>query len=343
MVALVALVIEAVRFGEIRRMTRATVALATLTLLLLVPAFPVAISGTTRVAAVQGNGKAAYFDERKAGDILASQFEATEPLFGTDVDMVVWPEGGSDISPLTNTYAAQVFDYVSEQLDAPLIAGAITQRGDKYFNTSLLWKAGEGAIDYYDKKHPVPFGEYVPDRAFWRPFAPDLIDLIGREYTPGTTDTVFDVNGVIAGIDICFDITDDGVMSESVRDGAQILLAQTNNADFGQTDESVQQLAIARIRALELGRSVVNISTVGTSAIITPDGETMDQLATYTTDTMVADVPLSSTETPASVLALAIALFVSGLGIAGLVVARITAGPGRAQRSTEQKNTPLPR
>ena len=57
----------------------------------------------------------------------------------------------------------------------------------------MLWKAGTGVVDYYDKKHPVPFGEYVPDRPFWRQFAPDLIDLIQREYTPGTTDEVMNL------------------------------------------------------------------------------------------------------------------------------------------------------
>ena len=150
------------------------------------------------------------------------------------------------------------------QLHAPLIAGTITHRGSKYFNTSLLWESGKGVVDHYDKKHPVPFGEYVPDRAFWRMFAPSLIDLIGRDYTPGTTDTVFNVNGVIAGIDICFDITDDTVMRDSINSGAQLLIAQTNNADFGHTDESVQQLEIARIRAY--GSSGAPSSTIQRSA-----------------------------------------------------------------------------
>ena len=63
-----------------------------------------------------------------------------------------------------------------------------------------------------------------------------------------------------------------------VDEGAQLVLAQTNNADFGFTDESVQQLAIARIRAFETARTVVNISTVGTSAIIYPDGSVHHQL-----------------------------------------------------------------
>ena len=53
---------------------------------------------------------------------------------------------------------------------------------------------------------------------------------------------------------------------------------QTNNADFRGTDENLQQLAFARMRAIETGRSVVNISTVGTSQVIRPDGATVDEL-----------------------------------------------------------------
>ena len=342
MVALVALLVEAVRMtrDEVPRivqatptvLTRTVVVIGTLAVVVLVPAFPVVLSGTAAIAAVQGNGKAAYFDSRDQGDLLAAQYTATEPLFDEDLDldMVVWPEGASDINPLESAYGAQVFDYVSERLDAPLIAGAITERDGNIYNSSLLWKQGEGAVDIFDKRHPIPFGEYVPNRDFWEPFAPDLIGLIGREYTPGATDTVFDINGIIAGINICFDISDDAVMTDAIRDGAQVLLAQTNNADFGQTDESVQQLEIARIRALELGRSVVNISTVGTSAMIAPDGSTIDQLDTYVAATMVADVPLSSTITPAAVAGRGIEWFVSGLSLAGLIIGGITVRKRRA-------------
>ena len=80
-----------------------------------------------------------------------------------------------------------MLDALAERVDAPLIVSAVTPRGDEYFNSSMLWMAGEGAVQTYDKRHPVPFGEYVPDRWFFEPFAPDLIGLIQREYTPGTT------------------------------------------------------------------------------------------------------------------------------------------------------------
>jgi len=328
MVYLVATAVAAVRETDVPVLLRLTLVTAMAAVLVALPAFPVATDGSLRVGAVQGNGKTGYFDPAEhVGDNLVAQYEATEPVYAEDVDVVVWPEGGSDLDPLRVPAAAAVFDSVSERADAPFVGWAITRRGDQYFNTSLLWRAGEGAVDHYDKRHPVPFGEFVPDRPFWRQFAPELIDLIQREFTPGTTDAVMDVGSdgrsVLAGFAICFDIVDDALMREGVEEGGQLVIAPTNNADFGQTDESVQQLAIARIRAIELGRSVVNISTVGTSAVILPDGTIADELPRYTAGTMVVDVPLSTTTTPAVVVGRGVEWGVAMIALGALIGAAV--------------------
>ncbi|WBU38546.1 apolipoprotein N-acyltransferase [Homoserinibacter sp. YIM 151385] len=326
LVWLAAVALEAIEEVRVSRLVRATLVAAVATGLVAAPAWPIAIEGGLRVAAVQGNAKAGYFDPpERTGDNLGDQVEASIPVLDDDVDVVIWPEGGSDLDPLRVPAAARVFDEVSRAAGAPLVAGTVTMRGEQYFNTSLVWRDGEGAVDFYDKKHPVPFGEYIPDRAFWRPFAPDLIDLVQREYTPGTTDTVARIGEVLVGLDICFDIVDDRIMRRSVAEGAQVLVAQTNNADFGQTDESRQQLAIARIRAMELGRSLVSVSTVASTAVIRADGSTQAALPDFEPGALVEDVPLSTTTTPAALLGgqLEWLLALGGLGalaVAGVVL-----------------------
>lgn len=320
---------------------RTSMVVAAITTMLAVPAFPIVESGTTRLAAVQGASDAGLFAQNEIGQILNDHASATLPLVGQPVDFVVWPENASDIDPTRSTDAARVADYISSAMDAPLITGTITLQDGTYYNSSLLWRPGEGAVDIYDKVHPVPFAEYMPDRAFWRPFAPDLIDLIGRDYGIGTRDNVFDIEGIIAGIAICFDIADDQLVHEMIDDGAEIILAQTNNADFGYTDESVQQLAIARLRAIETGRTVVNISTVGTSAIITPDGATLDQLPVWTPGSMIQTVPLSSTITPAMTLGRGLEWLVSGLGMAGLILC--LRGRASVNAQSAKKKVPKPR
>ena len=138
---------------------------------------------------------------------------------------------------------------------------------------------------------------------------------------------------VLAGIAICFDIVDDELLRQMTREGAQVVFAQTNNADFGFTDESVQQLAIARIRAMETGRSVVNISTVGTSAIIYPDGSEYDRLPWYTPGVMIDDVPLGTTMTPAVVGGRQIEWLVSFGALIVLVLAGVEVRRSRRRSS----------
>lgn len=320
MVLLVALLVDALRLTRLPPLRRASVPAIVAMVLVVVPAWPVQTVGTIRIAAVQGNGPAGYFDDRGSGDLLSAQYDATIPVLGEDLDVVLWPEGSTDRSPLKDDYTAAVFDRISEEADAPLVGWAITERGGLTYNTQILWSAGRGPVDYYDKKHPVPFGEYVPDRAFWRPFAPDLIDLVQRDYTPGTTDPIFDIEGVPVGLNICFDIVDDQVLRDSVLQGAQVIFAASNNADFGRTDQSAQQLAIARIRAMELGRTVVNVSTVGLTAIIAPDGRILRQLPSHTPGSIVDDVDLVEAITPATLIGQALEWLLAGLG-AGLLLA----------------------
>jgi apolipoprotein N-acyltransferase len=334
MVWLVAFLVELGRTSTVVAKTRALWAVVAIVATLAAPAWYAPTEGSSRIAAVQGNTDASLFSQRAAGDVLSDQTAETFKIIDKKVDMVVWPENGSDLDPARSTQAARQLDYLSEQMNAPFIVGTITNPSqDTYYNTSLLWETGRGSVDHYDKRHPVPFAEYMPARALFHAIVPDLVDLVTRDYTKGTTDTVFDVNGVIAGISICFDITDDAVARDMIHDGAQVILAQTNNADFGKTDENLQQLAIARLRAVETGRSVVNISTVGTSAIVAPDGSTIASIRPYEAGSMIADVPLATKSTPATLLGGGIELLVSGLGLAGFVLClRSGNGAWRAQR-----------
>lgn len=319
-----AFVIELVRARRYSALARVLVAVAAATVLVAIPSWPAPTEGTMRVGAVQGNSRAGLFDRGEPGSILSDHAAESLKLRGENLDVLVWPENASDLNPERFPRAAATLDYVSEAVEAPIAVGTITLRGDDVYNTSLLWQAYGQVLDYYDKRHPVPFAEYMPMRPLFHAIVPDLVDLVTRDYTKGTTDAIFDIDGVPVGITICFDITDDALAREYISDGAQIIFAQTNNADFGRTDENLQQLSIARIRAMETGRSVVNISTVGTSQIIGPDGSTLAAIPAYEPGSMVADVPLSRVLTPASLLGLGIELSLAGLGLAGLVLAVTT-------------------
>lgn len=321
LVLIVAVTLQVLLSPKALTVTGLAVPVGLIASVLIVPTWSTQQFGGLTIAAVQGNGKAGYFDEREPGDILISQLEASKELVGKNVDLVVWPENGTDLDPTRDTNAAVALNLLSKSLgNVPILTGTITKRDGEYFNSSLLLHDGM-VLDYYDKVHPVPFGEYVPDREFWEPFAPDLIGLIQRDYTPGTRDAVMDINGAIAGISICFDIVDDGLVRDTVDRGAQIIIAQTNNADFGQTDENQQQLAIARMRAIESGRALVNISTVGESEMIGPDGATISSIPSYEPGHLLETMPLMRGTTPAILLGAQIEFLICGFGLGTLVAA----------------------
>ncbi|WP_375080992.1 apolipoprotein N-acyltransferase [Microbacterium sp. CR_7] len=302
MVFLVAVVIEMVRARREMGRVALVVPAALVVVLAFTPLYPTTGTGSMRIAAVQGNGPSGYFDEREPYSLVDAQATATAPLFGEDVDLLVWPEGSLDYDPFQTDALARRMSFVSSRIGAPLLANAATERDGRYFNTSMLWSEDGAAEETHDKRHPVPFGEYVPDRAFFNALAPDLIGLIQREYTPGTNSSVIDVDGVRVGLAICFDVIYDDVVDQGVRDGAEVLVFQTNNADFRGTDENLQQLAFARMRAIETGRSVVNISTVGTSQIIRADGTTVSSLDADEAGAMLENVELRSGLTAGVVL-----------------------------------------
>jgi apolipoprotein N-acyltransferase len=285
--------------------------------LIAIPAFPVTITGEMKVLAVQGNSRAGLFDNAPPGEVLGDHVAGTLPYQGQDIDVVVWPENAADIDPLRSEQSAQILTELSRRLDAPIVTGTITKTSeDEYYNSSIVWTDSWQA--QYDKIRPVPFAEYMPDRAFWRFFQPDLVDLVSRDYSFGTRPNVIEIADVPVGISICFDITDDTQIYQMMDGGAEVIFAQTNNADFGKTSENLQQLEIARLRAIETARSVVNISTVGTSQIISPTGETIESIPAFEPGELLSSVPLSTTVTPAMMVGRIPEFLIAGVAVVGV-------------------------
>ena len=267
---------------------------------------------TGRFLAVQGNVPRAGLNfnaERRA--VLDNHARATRQAAGAVAagarprpDLVVWPENASDIDPLTNADAAAVINGAADAIKAPLILGAVLdQPRPTVSNASLLYLPGRGLAGRYVKQHPVPFAEYIPYRSFFRRFS-DKVDLVGADFTAGRSAGVFRMPArgggtIAAGAIICFEVAYDPLVRDTVDHGANVLLVQTNNATFGLTDESVQQLAISRIRAIEHGRSIVHVSTVGVSAMITPDGTAHQRSTLFTPAVLGADLPLRTDRTVA--------------------------------------------
>ena len=318
----------------------------------LVPRPTGAEEGTKRVAAVQGNVPEAGLEfnaERRA--VLDNHAAATQALAaaveaGTarQPDLVLWPENSSDIDPYENADAQAVIESATAAIGVPVLVGAVLDGPGRFVsNTGIVVTPRDGlngALEddsrHYVKQRPAPFGEYMPYRSFFRMFS-DKVDLVSRDFVHGDHVGLLRMDGVRVGDVICFEVAFDDTVRDSVRAGAQFLVVQTNNATFGYSDEAVQQLAMSRLRAVESGRAVVQISTVGVSAIISPDGTAHDESTLFTQDVLQGDVVLRSTETIATKVGAGPEYVLSGLALLLLLTARRGTRPGRRGRGTRPR------
>ena len=208
--------------------------------------------------------------------------------------MVIWPEDSADIDPSTDPYIYATISDAVAAIDRPVLIGTLLQNPLR--NAGQLWLPGRGPVAIYVKRQLVPFGEYIPFRGLISSFS-SLPSLQPVNFTAGHKAVVFHIGKVRLGDVICYEVGFDNLVSSEVTAGANLLTEQTNDADFeldGQLGETLQQLAMARIRAIEFDRSMVVAGTTGVSAIIAPDGTLISQSRTWQRALLEARVPLLS-------------------------------------------------
>jgi len=325
--------------------TMVTVTLAVLLAVagLLVPLDTQAEAGVLRVGAVQGNvptpGLDAFAQQR---EVLHNHARGTHALLDRvepgELDVVLWPENGTDVDPQVDAAAAAEIDAAARAIDAPMLVGTIEYpAGGGRFNTAVLWEPGRGVVARYSKQHPAPFAEYIPLRNLVRPLS-SAVDLVRNDMIAGTKVGVVPLASkrlgrtVVMGDVICFEVAYDSLVRDAVRAGAEVLVVQTNNASFGYTDESTQQLAMSRLRAIEHGRATVQISTVGVSAIIAPNGGVSHRTELFTSAQLVAALPLRTSMTPATSIGDWLAWVVDGLAL--VIVVSGMVGATRLRRGS---------
>jgi apolipoprotein N-acyltransferase len=213
-------------------------------------------------------------------------------------DLVVWPENSSDEDPAYDPFIyATIYDAVGA-INRPVLVGAVLQYPVR--NAGQLWLPGKGPVAVYIKRKLVPFGEVIPFRSLLAHITNLPSSLQPYNFTPGHKAVVFKIGKIRLGDVICYEVSFDGLVASEVNAGANLLTVQTNDADFeidGQMGETLQQLAMARIRAVEFNRSVVVASTTGVSAIIRPNGSLVVATRTWRRAEIEARVPLRSSMT----------------------------------------------
>ncbi len=288
---------------------------------------PGAGTPTAEVAAVQGNVPHSKTLQKllRETTVTENHAAATEQLAAQvkagsrpAPDVVIWPENSTDIDPGLDPFVYATIAGAVGAVDRPVLVGAVLQ--DPLRNAGELWLPGRGPVAIYVKRQLVPFGEYIPFRGLISSFS-SLPSLQPVNFTAGRRAVVFRIGKIRLGDVICYEVGFDNLVSSEVSAGANLLTEQTNDADFeldGQLGETLQQLAMARIRAVEFDRAMVVAGTTGVSAIIAPDGALIASSRTWQRAILEARVPLLSNATLAQRLGEWPEIVFSALAIAAL-------------------------
>ncbi|MGI8686365.1 MAG: apolipoprotein N-acyltransferase [Acidimicrobiales bacterium] len=227
-------------------------------------------------AVVQGGGRRGFTGAEgdDPADVLARHVAASEDVRGP-VDLVVWPEDVIDVDgPIGDQPEGALLAEVARRAGATLVAGVVEGAGPERFrNAALAWGPDGTVVDRFEKVHRVPFGEYVPGRAFFDRFAdlsPIPRDAIAGQ-GPGILRTPAGDLGVMVSYEVFFADRARG----AARAGGRLLLVPTNAASFSTSQVPSQQLASARLRAIETGRDLVQAAPTGYSAVIDNRGRVL--------------------------------------------------------------------
>jgi apolipoprotein N-acyltransferase len=292
-----------------RRLLMPALALAGSVALALLPAAltldPVSANAKTAVvAAIQGDvprarSLAAELNNVEL-EITLNHVTATDKLAAkvaagqaAKPDLVIWPENSTDIDPMLYPPVYEEITSAAAAIGRPILVGAVLQNPQR--NAGVLWLPGQGPTTIYAKRRLVPFGEYVPFRSLISKIT-SLTQLQPTDFVPGDQTVVFNVGQIKLGDVICYEVGFDDLVRSEVAAGANLLSVQSNDATFERegptTAESGQQLAMARIRAVEFDRTVVVASTTGYSAIVAPNGQLISRSGMWTQAELEARVPL---------------------------------------------------
>ena len=265
---------------------------ALLPLLLLFMPMNIHTVGSIKVLMIQGNVPTLGLDfNSRATRVFYNHIEETKRALekNPDVDLILWPENAVDVDPFTNSKVGEALD----EFDTPLIVGAVIRQFEEIHNVSILWRKDTQEI--YAKQHLTPFAEYIPLRSIADKISPFVANV--QDFSPGSVSKSFRIGKAIIVPVICYELIDDRLL-EFAGENSNLIVVQTNNATFGKSAQSLQQLSITRIRAIEHARNILSVSTTGVSAVIDYQGNIVLQTDMHKAAHIYAQPTLIDTQTP---------------------------------------------
>jgi apolipoprotein N-acyltransferase len=226
----------------------------------------------------------------------AEQYIELSSIVRDPIDVLIWPETALALPVPANVRDMNEAHPSLARVRAPLITGAVTRDGDRVYNSALLFDANRRLAGRVDKQKLLPFAERIP----FGESLPQLYALIpgaGR-FSPGTGAPILVLPHARVATFICYeDMLPDLVRRAAVDGRADVLVSLTNDAWFGKSRAAYTHYAVAKLRAIELRRSLVRATNTGVTAIIDPTGAITTIAPEHHAATAIARVPLMTGQT----------------------------------------------
>ena len=259
-----------------------------------------------RVAAVQANvPQLEKFDSRFTAEVFAKFSRLSEIALRADrpPDLLVWPESSMpDPVRDPNSASNQFVRQFCGSTDAALLLGSLDFENEHDYNAAFLFSEKGERTQEYRKMHLVPFGEYIPLRNSFPPFAAVAGRWVPGDFTPGPGPVVFSLtsDGIQVAPLICFEDTVGDLVRRFAGRGANLLVDITNDAWFLQSVGSQQHLANALFRCVETRRPMVRAANTGVTCFIDAFGRVTQILRDDTGNTFTEGVLTGTVDVPSN-------------------------------------------
>ena len=262
------------------------------------------IGRSLTIAAVQGGGpQGTLAINTNSRDVVVRHLDATQEIAdgsaatGNQLDLVIWPENVIDVSSFSSSTERTEVAAQAARLNAPFLVGITEDLDNKYFTNAQVVVNTDGSLgDRYDKVRRVPFGEFVPMRGLLEAVGAP-VDRIPRDAKAGNDTAILRAADTTIAVVISWEVFFAGRANEGIEQGATLLVNPTNGSSYTGTILQTQQIASSRLRALETGRWLVQVSPTGFSAFVSPSGQVFDRTGVSEQRVITREVQLRSGRT----------------------------------------------
>ncbi len=261
---------------------------------------PVSEEKTVTAGLIQGNASSEdKWQSSSLSSITAKYLTLTEDAAQQGAELIILPESAIPSKFIEGGSVHMALADIAAEYNATVLLGAVIPCEGGGYN-SVIGILPDGTLtERYDKRHLVPFGEYIPSADFLGKFLPFVAELNedGTQYVEGVDPIVIKTESGSVGPLVCFDSLFSSFARDARNNGAEILAIVTNDSWFYDSQGVYTHLRHAQLRAIETGTIVMRAANTGISAFVDCKGRIIESAPPLTTDVLVETVSVSGQNT----------------------------------------------